>query len=237
MATFTFRKLKGRYYARISERGRSPRRKSWPLDTTQKVNAQSHLNKLKRAYNRGGWDPWKGGWLSPEPIPLQDSIDAFLADKEHLRPRTQDTYEGILDRFRKRMPPGSMLQDVEADDLKAYIRAPKITSATKHKRFRHLRAFFNWAVDSDRLEASSSPYSGQTSTWKTEASTSATVATSEPRQFRTTRPHPGRRRGGPCKAARTRHHGNRLRRSERRPHPAGPRHHPLQRYGRRSRFG
>jgi len=154
MATFTFRKLKGRYYARISEKGRSPRRKSWPLETTQKMTAVQRLNRLKKAFDRGDWDPWEGGWISPEPTPLQETIDQFLSDKSHLRPRTQDTYAGILRRFREQMPPGSMLQDVELDDLKQYIRASDITSATQHKRFRHLRTFFNWAVDNDWLESS-----------------------------------------------------------------------------------
>jgi len=152
MATFTFRKLKGRYYARISEKGRSPRRKSWPLETTQKMTAVQRLNRLKKAFDRGDWDPWEGGWISPEPSPLQESIDQFLSAKSHLRPRTQDTYEGILRRFREQMPPGAMLQDVELDDLTQYIRDPGITSATQHKRFRHLRTFFNWAVDNDWLE-------------------------------------------------------------------------------------
>jgi len=46
-----------------------------------------------------------------------------------------------------------MLQDVVTDDLKQHIRATNITSATQHKRFRHLRTFFNWAVENNRLES------------------------------------------------------------------------------------
>ena len=153
MASFSFRKVDSRYYARIAEKGRSPERKSWPLKTTQKITAQKRLNRLRKAFDRGDWNPWAGGWLAPEPIPLSDAIDDFLDAKSHLRPRTQDTYAGILRRFRKEMPPGSMLQDVVSDDLKRYIRASDITSATQHKRFRHLRAFFNWAVENDRLES------------------------------------------------------------------------------------
>jgi site-specific recombinase XerD len=152
MASFTFRKLKGRYYARISEKGRTPRRKSWPLDTTQKMTAQKRLNRLRKAFDRGDWDPWEGGWLTPEPVPLKDAISEFLDAKSHLRPRTQDTYEGILRRFRKGLPPGSMLQDVELSDVEGYIRASGLASATQHKRFRHLRTFFNWAVDNDLME-------------------------------------------------------------------------------------
>jgi hypothetical protein len=60
MASLTFRKIKGHYYAHISEKGRDPRRKSWPLETSQKMTAQKRLNRLRRAFDRGDWDPWKG---------------------------------------------------------------------------------------------------------------------------------------------------------------------------------
>lgn len=153
MATFTFRKLKGRYYARISEKGRTPRRKSWPLETTQKMTAVRRLNKLKRAFDRGDWDPWEGGWLSPEPVPLADVIEEFLDAKSHLRPRTRDTYEGILRRFRETLPPGLMLQDVEPNDIQAYMLAAGVSNATQRKRYRHLRTFFNWAAGEDRLQS------------------------------------------------------------------------------------
>jgi len=85
-------------------------------------------------------------------VPLQEVIDDFLSDKEHLRPRTRDTYAGILRRFREQMPPRSILQGIEPDDLKQYIRDPEISSPSQHKRFRHLRAFFNWAVENEKLE-------------------------------------------------------------------------------------
>lgn len=151
-ALFTFWKIRGRYYARISEKGRDPRRKSWPLDTSQKMTAQKRLNRLREAFDRGDWDPWEGGWLSPEPVPLSNAVEAFLETKSHLRPRTQETYEGILNRLAEELPPSMMLQDVTADDLRTYIRAPNVTNATQRKRYRHLRTFFNWAVDDDRLE-------------------------------------------------------------------------------------
>ncbi len=152
MATFSFRKINGRYYARISEKGRDPRRKSWPLETTQKMTAQKRLNRLREAFDRSDWDPWEGGWLSPEPVPLVDAIEAFLNAKDHLRPRTQETYEGILNRLVDELPPGVMLQDVAPADLRSYIRASSVTTATQRKRYRHLRTFFNWAVDEEWQE-------------------------------------------------------------------------------------
>jgi len=154
MASFSTRKVDGRYYARIAEKGRSPKRKSWPLKTTQKITAQKRLNRLRKAFDRGDWDPWEGGWLAPEPVALKEAVSQFLDAKDNLRPRTLDTYEGILRRFRESVPPGIMLQDVELSDLEDYIHASNVTNATSRKRFRHLRAFFNWTVEADHLETS-----------------------------------------------------------------------------------
>lgn len=153
MASFSTRKVDGRYYARISEKGRSPQRKSWPLKTTQKMTAQVRLNKLRKAYDRGDWNPWEGGWLAPEPVPLEEVTGAFLEAKSHLRPRTRDTYDGILRRFRESLPPGAMLQDVEPGDIRAYVMAPNISNATQRKRYRHLRTFFNWAEDEEHIQS------------------------------------------------------------------------------------
>ena len=75
MASFSTRKVDGRYYARIADKGRTPARKSWPLKTTQKMTAQVRLNKLRKAYDRGDWNPWEGGWLTPEPMPLKEAND------------------------------------------------------------------------------------------------------------------------------------------------------------------
>lgn len=154
MANFSFRKVDGRYYARISAKGRDPRRKSWPLQTTQKQTAQMRLNRFQRAYDRGEWDPWEGGWLQPDPISLSDAIDQFLEAKSHLRPSTIDTYESVLDRFADQLAPGVMLQDVTAADLQDYIRAPGLSQATKRKRHGQLRVFFNWMLDNDRIQSS-----------------------------------------------------------------------------------
>ena len=128
MASFSIRKVDGRYYARISEKGRSPTRKSWPLKTSQKITAQKRLTRLREAFDQGDWNPWEGGWLSPEPVPLSDAIDDFLDAKNHLRPRTQDTYKGILTRFEKELPPSVMLQDVTPEDLQSYIRNAEVSS-------------------------------------------------------------------------------------------------------------
>jgi len=87
-----------------------------------------------------------------QPVPLSQAIESFLDAKIHLRPRTQETYEGILNRFEKELPPTVMLQDVTPADLQSYTRNSEVSRATQRKRYRHLPTFFNWAVDDDRLK-------------------------------------------------------------------------------------
>jgi integrase len=149
-------KVKGRYYAYFDDKGRD--RKSWPLKTTQKRRAEKELSHLREAYYAGKFDPWNGGWQEPEPVPLKEAEAEFIDSKDTLRERTLDTYRGILRRFREELPPGIMLQDVTADDLAAYIRAPKITNATRRKRYRHLQAFFNWTAEN--LDLQENPIDG-----------------------------------------------------------------------------
>lgn len=151
MPNFRMQKVKGKYYAYFDEKGRD--RKSWPLKTTQKRTAEKELSRLREAFYDGEFDPWNGGWQSPDPVPLPQAESEFLASKDNLRERTLDTYRGILRRFREELPPGVMLQDVTADDLEDYIRAPGITNATQRKRYRHLQAFLNWTADNLELES------------------------------------------------------------------------------------
>jgi site-specific recombinase XerD len=154
MPSFGFRKVDGRYYARISEKGRNPEEKSWPLKTTQKRTATQRLKRLEKAFDAGDFDPWEGGWIDADPVPLVDAASAFIDAKQQLRPRTLEEYAGILRRFRETLPPGIMLQDVTQEDVKAYVYASGIANATERKRFRHLRAFFNWTVRAEHLSSS-----------------------------------------------------------------------------------
>ena len=154
MANFSFRKVDGRYYARISRKGADPPRKSWPLSTRQKSTAHTRLSRLQRAYDRGDWDPWNGGWLTPEPIPLPEAVELFLDAKSHLRPSTQKAYLGILRRFTESIRGPVMLQDVTPGDLRSYIRQSNLARASQRKRYRHLQAFFNWLVKDEHLSYS-----------------------------------------------------------------------------------
>lgn len=152
MPNFRMQKVGGRYYAYFDDKGR--KRESWPLKTTQKRTAEKELSRLRAAYYEGEFDPWNGGWQSPDLIPLKKAETVFLDSKDNVRPRTLDTYRGILRRFREGLPPGVMLQDVEPGDLEAYIHGGDLANATRRKRYRHVQAFLNWALDTGRLEES-----------------------------------------------------------------------------------
>jgi integrase len=147
-------KVRSRWYAYIDAKGR--KRKSWPLKTTRKRTAEKRLRNLRDAYDAGEFDPWNGGWLTREPVALVDAERAFCEAKERkgLRERTVDTYRGILRRFRETLPPGATVQDVTPEDVRTYVRTPDVSNATQRKRYRHLRAFFNWIAETDRADGS-----------------------------------------------------------------------------------
>jgi site-specific recombinase XerD len=87
---------------------------------------------------------------------LVEANDEFLdaKRKKGLRPQTLEKYEGMLRRFRKSLPTGAMLQDVVPADVRAFVFDASLANATQRSRFRHVRAFFNWAVKQDYIEDS-----------------------------------------------------------------------------------
>lgn len=157
MATFSFHKKDstGRYHLRIYDKHKQPKRKERSLGTTRKDVARRKTTELEEAYHAGRWDPWTNTG-KPQHLSARATIDAFLDDKEgQVRPRTLDTYDGILSHWeRDHCPAGILLKDVQEKHLRPFIFASKTENATKRKRHRHLRAFFNWTVKAGHLQAS-----------------------------------------------------------------------------------
>jgi integrase len=152
----------GNYYARFYDSSRTPSRKEIPLRTTWKRIARKQLVELEEAYERGEFDPWAPATRS-EPRTLAEAIQAFLAEKrENVRESTVQGYKSKLEHVeRDYTPPGLMLQDVGEGHVRGYVNATKcspkkgaIKKSTKAMRYRHVRAFFNWCVDTGRLDAS-----------------------------------------------------------------------------------
>lgn len=153
MASFTVRKVKGRYYARIYERGRSPQRTTWPLGTTRKDNAEKAVRTLEDAYVSGNFDPWRGGWLKEDEldgVTTADAIRQFIGAKESagLAESSIATYENVLTHWRDNfVPVGCALRAVKEAYVYAYVTERSVRRATQRMRYRNLRAFFNWCAD------------------------------------------------------------------------------------------
>jgi integrase len=148
----TMRKISGKYYARFYDRARSPQRKTYPLATKRQDVARRRLAELEEGYRNGDFDPWKGGWLV-ESLSFEQAATRFLEEKKHLRPKSQKAYRVALKTLN--LPPGINLTDVARDHLVHYVRDDdSVTVATRRKRYRHLRTFFNWAKKQGHIEAS-----------------------------------------------------------------------------------
>jgi site-specific recombinase XerD len=119
--------------------------------------ARRRLAELEEAYRAGDFDPWAGGWLR-EHVTAVAAVERFLDAKEAdgLRASTVKTYRQQLGAFLGTLPQGGALDldDVRAADLRAYVHDPSVSSATRRKRFRHVRAFLNWSVKTGLLDAS-----------------------------------------------------------------------------------
>lgn len=155
------RKKKGRWYARFYDKWRSPKRKEIPLRTTRKDVARRRLTKLEKEWEDGIFDPWNpdaGG----EVLSLDAGVDRFLESREHLRPDSQKGYTSALKTLTNRLPASIMLRDVSSDHLKPIVHDKRISKRTEKRispstqayRYRHLRTFFNWAVELQLLPSS-----------------------------------------------------------------------------------
>ena len=156
------RKVSGKYYARFYDRERDPQRKTYPLKTTRQDVARRRLAELEEGYRNGNFDPWEGGWRYAN-APLGEAIEQFLEAKEEsgLQPSTLESYEWKLKALEEHAPPGVNVRDVAPEHVRSYVHAPKkrgdqepVSNATKRSRYRHVRAFFGWAVEEDLAEES-----------------------------------------------------------------------------------
>jgi len=158
----SLRKKSGHYYARFYDANRSPKQKELALKTTRKSVARKRLVKWEEAYEEGDFDPWRGGWLiENETVP--DAVERFLDAKRRagLQESTVEAYGYKLNAFSRHTPTGAMVRDVQPDHVHSYIHARvnegqenerEASNATKRSRYRHVRAFFSWAVENGLVD-------------------------------------------------------------------------------------
>jgi integrase len=140
------------HYAQFYDAMRSPQRKRIALKTTKKSVARRLLGRLEDAYALGEYDPWTQDLDAlfdrrRDPVTIQETLDKFLSRKRQAgrSENTLNSYRWIVGLFAKRVCPDVPLARVSARDIETFIRDGSVAPSTRRARFRHVRAFLNWA--------------------------------------------------------------------------------------------
>lgn len=152
------RKINDKYYGYFYDKNKKPKEKSVPMGVRLKSAADKKLKRLEEEWAEGTFDPWNPEQTQSEVLTVHEGIERFLEAKDHLRQSTLDTYRQQLDAWATDLPPDLMLDHLDADHLEPYVWQADISAASRCKRYRHLRAFLNWAQENDYL--TDNPLSG-----------------------------------------------------------------------------
>lgn len=155
MGSAKLRKKRDKYYARFYDGQKQPKRKTVALYTTRKSVAQKKLRRLEEGWAEGTYDPWNGGWLK-ENLQVGEAVDRFLDAKEQegLQDSSLDSYRYKLGALTDELPDDLTVRHVTGAHLRPYVHEDDVTNATQRSRYRHVRAFFSWAVDRDLADES-----------------------------------------------------------------------------------
>lgn len=153
----------GRFYLSIYDASRRPPRKQLSLYTSDEREAQRRKLDLEDALDAGEWDPWSESVKSflsgenPADLSCKAALDRFLDAKraEGCTSNTLRTYEGVLDLFFRRQNLSERaIGAVRRQHTETFIRQRDVSRATQRKRYRFLRAFFNWLIKEEYLSES-----------------------------------------------------------------------------------
>ena len=157
-----YKRDSGTYYAQFYDSERSPSRKRLSLRTSTKSTARRKLTELEDAFVEGKFDPWANNerkadpfnYDRPEPsqeVSLSDAIQQFAEAKrkQGRSERTIGTYRNLWERFADRFREGTKLSGLSPSDIEAFCYDDSVSSATQHKRYRHLHAILSWSEEED----------------------------------------------------------------------------------------
>ena len=147
------RKVKRHYYGSFYDPTRQPKRKNVALRTTRKEVAEARLRQYELQYAQGMFDPWNPVENKPA-LTYDEAGQEFLKDRRHLRPKTLTAYREALCGLGRYLPPNLPLQATKTANVRKYIEDLNVSKATRRHRYRHLRTFFNWAIEHGHLEQS-----------------------------------------------------------------------------------
>ena len=80
----TMRKIGSRYFGYFYDRDRNPKRKSVPLQTSQKQVAQKLLRRYENEFAEGIFDPWRPK-LGAQGLTLDEALDLYISQRPNLR--------------------------------------------------------------------------------------------------------------------------------------------------------
>lgn len=151
-----------RYYVDVydAEAGR----KQYSLGTSDKREATRLLLSLQDALEAEEWNPYDqtaADFLSQSErssdVSCSVAMRRWLDEKraEDCSHNTLRTYEGVVDLFLRREGlQKAPLSGVTRDQCETYIRQQDVSRATQRKRWRFLRAWFNWLLKEEYLQTS-----------------------------------------------------------------------------------
>jgi len=155
-----YKRDSGTYYAQFYDSERSPSRKRFSLRTSTTSTARRKLTELEDAFVEGKFDPWANNGRKADPfnydrpeasrdVSLSDAIEQFAEAKrkQGRSERTVSTYRNLWERFTDRFREGTKLSGVSPSDIEAFCCDDSVSSATRHKRYRHLHVILSWAEE------------------------------------------------------------------------------------------
>lgn len=144
-----------RYYARYYDgsRPKGDRQCTRSLKTARKDVAERRIVERRKDFKEGRLNPWNPDDKSGELVTFRNAADRFLDSKSHLRPASVNEYRIALEGLD--VEKNVLLRNVTPSSIRRYVvRDREVAVATRRKRYRHLKAFFRWAIREGYIESS-----------------------------------------------------------------------------------
>jgi len=146
-------KRRNRFYFEFFDTDKTPKSKRYSLRTKSRKAAELRALTIQTAWKSGEYDPWAesiSGYEKrqnrPQHMDLECLVGRFMDDKSRLgrSPETLRTYEEVLSGMMRYLEPVREIGSISPDWLSGYIHAQDVASATRIKRYGHIRTFVRW---------------------------------------------------------------------------------------------
>ncbi|HEX8385896.1 MAG TPA: site-specific integrase [Rubricoccaceae bacterium] len=140
---------KGNYYARFTDKTRTPERRAVPLKTRDEAAARAAIRRLEVHYAEGRFDPW----APPEapPARLSEAVDAFYRAKTHRAPATLRLYRTVLDGLLAHAG-DRPVRDLAPRDVLAFLGSRELGEVGREAYFVRIKVFARWCLRAGLVE-------------------------------------------------------------------------------------